>query len=180
MKYLKKIFKKPFIRKKAGISLIEMLVVLGIMSIVAITSISFYHQQLPSLKLRGEVRQLVSDLRYVQQLAVTEQVIYLIKIYPAENRYELRRAPEGRPETIVQERAIELPTRFLEITFADYEISFNIAGALRGDMGRVTLYNDTENNKRTITIMIRPSGHAQTIDNLIPPPDEPPTWPTGR
>ncbi|MFH1173431.1 MAG: hypothetical protein V1692_02790, partial [bacterium] len=51
------------------------------------------------------------------------------------------------------------------------------AGALRGDLGRVTLYTDVVNNKRTITIMIRPSGHAQTIDNLIPPPTEPPVWP---
>lgn len=73
-----------------GFTLIELVIIitlLGILSVVAITYFTSYYP----LKLDAAANKLVSDIRYVQQQAITKQVNFGIYFQPANETYQAYR-----------------------------------------------------------------------------------------
>ncbi|GAI55728.1 unnamed protein product, partial [marine sediment metagenome] len=66
---------------KSAFTLAELLVIIGIIGILALISIPAFRAYQPNLQLSSMVRELVTDLRYAQQLAVAEQVEHGIRFF---------------------------------------------------------------------------------------------------
>ena len=139
-------------------TLIEVLLVIGIMGIIAAAyfSASQFGQQSKALSVA--TRNLVTDLRYAQQLSVTDQITHGIQISTALSSYKLVRFSTTTKEFFDK----DLPTgiSFHDVSgFTSDEIKFNAYGAVDED-GTVTLIN-TES--ATTTIDVRPSGFVRIL-----------------
>ncbi len=74
---------------RSSFTIIELLVVIGIISLLFLIGIPAFRAYQPSLQLSGTVRELVTDLRYAGQLSVDEQVNHGIRFDIAANKYEI-------------------------------------------------------------------------------------------
>ncbi len=141
-----------------GFSLIELSVVLSIITLITMISIPLFVNYQKNTKLRSEARILVTNLRLTQQLAVTEQIVYNLTIYPSDNEYkiinsqtsEINKTVELNPEVTIN--AVN--------NLTDNTVSFNPTGAV-AQSGDIVLIN-TRNE--TSTIQIKPSGYVQIIE----------------
>ncbi len=139
-----------------GFTLIEVLIVIAVMAILASVFISSTNFFQPQAKLASVARDLITDIRYAQQLAVNEQVEYGISFLVSENKYQLWRF-SATPEQIFEK---VLPgevqiSQVLDLT--DDKVEFNAYGAVAED-GSVYLINSKSEIK---IIEIRPSGFTR-------------------
>ena len=67
---------------KKGYSAIEMLIVLALVSVVSTLGLVNYSKQIPHYELRDASRSIISDLRKIRQMAVTEGTSFSINFYP--------------------------------------------------------------------------------------------------
>ena len=74
---------------RSSFTIIELLIVIGIISLLFLIGIPAFRVYQPSLQLSGTVRELVTDLRYAGQLSVDEQVNHGIRFNIAANKYEI-------------------------------------------------------------------------------------------
>jgi prepilin-type N-terminal cleavage/methylation domain-containing protein len=145
-------------RAKQGITLIELLTVIAVIGILALASIPAFRAYGPRLELSGTVRDLISDLRYIQQLAVTEQKECCIKFFPAEKKYQILQCGE---ETILKEKILPEEIQTLIVSgLTDNEVRYNPYGAVR-ESGSIVL-NNTKNQTKTISI--KPSGFVEVLN----------------
>lgn len=149
--------------KIKSFTLIEFFTVTAIVGIIILIGAPLIRNYQPSLQLNGAVRDLVSDIRYVQQLAVTEQVEHSVYFISSEKRYQIKRY--GTETSTLKE--IFLPEEITEISISglseveiNKEARYNPYGAVK-DFGSVTLKNS---KNATSTIDIRPSGFVKIID----------------
>ncbi len=146
-------------KNQSGFSLMELLIVMVIVIVIAGIGLMVFQQIKLTMRLSGTVRQLITDLRYAQQLAITEQVTHGIQFStttpPSLDQYQLIRYGQGNPVIFTK----ELPQgiRFQSISFTDQKVSFNPYGAAQ-QSGEVVLFN-TENASSTIDV--RPSGFVK-------------------
>lgn len=145
-------------KNKNGYTLIETLVILGVIIILLLINLPLLQQYQPVMKLKGESRELATELRYAQQLTLTEQVVHLVRFFPSEEKYQVIRAEEGQDEEIIKEVELTSPIIFQEITFTDNQLSFNTAGA-SSEAGQVTLTNNENYN----IVEVKPSGYVKII-----------------
>jgi Tfp pilus assembly protein FimT len=144
-----------------GFTLNEFLVALAIVIVLASISVLSYGNIRPALQLNGAARNLVSDLRYAQQLAVTEQFDHGAWFSTtSKDKYQIIRhqnsATTTIKEVILEEEGIELQQMS---PFTNNEVRFNPYGAIKnGESGTITLKN-TKN--ATTTIEISPSGFVK-------------------
>ena len=139
-------------------TLTELLIIMGIVGILALIGIPTFKTYQPSLALSGIVRELVTDLRYAEQLAVTEQIDHGVRFFLATDQYQIIRY--GPAEEIIKSKNLPTEVSFQEITgLTDNEAVFNPYGAAR-KTGTITLIN-TKNS--TTTVDIRPSGFIKII-----------------
>ena len=139
-------------------TLIELLVVIGIIGILALIGIPTFRAYQPNLELSGTVRELVTDLRYAEGLAVTEQIDHGVRFFFEAGQYQIIRY--GASEEIIKSKNLPQGVSFQEITgFTDNQAVFNPYGAAR-EAGIITFIN-TKNS--TTTIDIRPSGFIKII-----------------
>ena len=145
--------------KKRGFTLTELLTVIGIIAILFLIGIPVFRAYRPSLQLSGSVRELITDLRYVQQLAVTEQVDYGIRFFVAEDKYQIvKYITEEEP---LEEKKLPSQVSFHQIEdLTDDRVLFNPYGAVKDEAGTITLINIRND---TTTIDIRPSGFVKII-----------------
>lgn len=140
-------------------SLIELLIVISIIAILVSFGIPALRNYKPNLELNGSVRELTSDIRYAQQLTVTEQIEYSVIFYTIERRYEI--VKYGANTEIIKQ--VLLPKEIISLTITpltNNEIRYNPYGAV-AESGSITLMN-TKN--KTKTIDIRPSGFVKIIN----------------
>ena len=144
--------------KFKGFTAIELLVVLGIIIIISLVSIPLLANYQKTTKLRSEARVLATNLRLTQQLAITEQTIYHLKLFPETNIYQIINS-----ETSAVTKEVELDSEITinEITgFTDNTVQFNATGGTL-EIGNIILTN-TKN--ATSTLEIKPSGYVEIID----------------
>lgn len=146
--------------KKAGFTLIELLIVIVIIGILILISVPALRAYRPNLQLSGSTRELITDLRYVQQLAVTEQIDHGIRFFVDEDKYQIIK--HDAEEEVLAEKELPPEVSFHQIEdLTDNKALFNPYGAIKDEAGRVTLIN-TRND--TAVIDIRPSGFVKIIN----------------
>jgi len=141
--------------KPQAFTLIEILVVISVIGLVLVMSIPLVNNAQKSSKLRNEARQLATDLRYAQQLAVTEQIIYNVVFSTSTDSYQIINSETSeviKTSDIDQEVSIDDVTGFINET-----AEFNASGAVI-TIGEIILIN-TKNE--TSTVEIKPSGYVQ-------------------
>lgn len=142
--------------KKSGFTLVEILAVIMVIGIIALVSLPIYTQIKPGINLNAETRDIVSDLRYAQQLSVTEQVNYSVTFNLVQNKYTVTNTSNGqiiKSKDIGQGIAIDSITGLTSNNTA----IFNVTGAAI-ESGSITLINISN---ATSTISIKPSGYVK-------------------
>lgn len=142
---------------KTAFTLIEVVVFISIIGVLFLIGFPAFRAYKPSLELSGTVRELVSDIRYAEQLAVAEQVNHGILFFPAADKYQIVR---GAIEEVLEEKTFPQEVSFKEVTFTNNKVIFNPYGAVE-EAGIIILVN-TRNS--TTTLDVRPSGFVKIID----------------
>lgn len=146
-------------KKEEAFTLNEILIVLSITVIIVFISFSAFKAYKPSLKLSGTVRDLVSDLRYSEQLALTEQVSHGIRFFSSEKKYHIIKY--SSPEEILVEKYFPPEVDFYLISgFSGDQVIFNLYGAVV-EPGEITLINI---DNATTVIEVRASGFVKVIE----------------
>ena len=143
-------------RKNQGSLLLNVLVSFGIIALMATISIPYIRQYQPNLKLNATARDLTADLRYAQQLTVTEQVIYLVDFDLDNDSYQILKS--GVATTTVKTVEFDSDISFQQIiNLSDNQVIFNFYGGV-SEAGQIILVNT---NGKTVTINVKPSGYIQ-------------------
>lgn len=145
-------------KKNAGFSIAELVVVLGIIALIALISLPLFVNYQKTTKLRSETRALAINLRLTQQLAVTEQSVYNLKLLPLTDSYQII---NSKTSDIIKEIELDSEVSINEINgFTNNTVQFTpIGGAL--ETGNIVLIN-TKNE--ISTIQIKPSGYVEIND----------------
>jgi len=139
-------------------TLVEILVILGIIGVLSLIGIPAFKIFQPSLQLSGTVRELATDLRYAEQLAITEQIEHGIIFFPGTGQYQIVRF--GAPDEVLESKTLPGEVSFSGIAgFTDNKVVFNPYGAAK-ESGVITLVN-TKNAISSIDV--RPSGFIKII-----------------
>ena len=143
------------IKKCFGFTLIEMVMVLAIIGLIALVSLPVYQRIKPGLTLNSQARDIVSDLRYAQQLSVTEQINYSVIFDQALNKYMIVNSASG---ATLKSQNINPMISINSITGLTADtVTFNVTGAAL-ESGDIIL---TSSNGNTKTIAIKPSGYVK-------------------
>ncbi|RLC36685.1 hypothetical protein DRH27_04870 [Candidatus Falkowbacteria bacterium] len=142
-------------KKQSGSMLFSVLVSLGILLTMATITIPYLRKFQPNLKLSGAANEMAADLKYAQQLTITEQITHAAYFDDTLDKYYIYRLnPPAATSTL---KSVELPP----------EVSFNNITGLTGNLVRFNSYGSVNesgkielintNNKIT-TINVKPSG----------------------
>lgn len=132
----------------------EITAVMAVMAVLALVSLPVYQQLKPVLKLNAEARQLASDLRYAQQLAITEQTGYFVILDVLDNSYSIVKFPS---QTIKNHSLDGVSFSSIAGLTAN-TAGFTATGAAE-ESGTIVLTN----NEKTKTVEIKPSGYVKTF-----------------
>jgi len=146
-----------------GFTLMEFLVIVGIIGILTLIGIPTFRSIQPTLQLSGVTRELITDLRYAQQLAVTEQIDHGIWFSTTTNdhKYRIIRHEDSATTTIKEVLLSKEGINFQSISpLTDNEVRFNPYGAAKEE-AITTLKNI---NDKTTTIKVSPSGFVKILD----------------
>ena len=139
-----------------GISIMSVLVSISIITLMSMISIPYLGRYQTSLKLNGVSRNLTSDIRYAQQLTITEQVAYKVQLDAITHKYEVIRT--GIATSTIKSVYFPAEVRFSEISAAmDNEVIFNSFGGVY-QSGQIVLINT---DGKLATINVKPSGYIQ-------------------
>lgn len=148
--------KKNIFQKNQGYFLMDVLVSLGIIALLTTISIPYLKKYQPNLKLNAAARDLTADLRYAQQLTVTEQTVHSVIFDLDDDSYQIFRL--GDLTTVVKEVSFDADVNFQQVTdLTDNQVVFNFYGGV-SESGQIILINT---NNKTATINIKPSGYVQ-------------------
>lgn len=137
--------------------LIDLLVVLGIIALLATLVIPYLKKYQPNLKLNAAARNLTADLRYAQQLTITEQKVYQVAFDLTGDKYQLQKI-EAAATTTVKTVTFEPEINIKQIDdLTDNKVVFNYYGGV-SQAGKIILINT---NGTTAVINIKPSGYVQ-------------------
>lgn len=136
--------------------LIDLLVAISIIALLASLAIPYLRKYQPNLKLNAAARDLTTDLRYAQQLAITEQKVHIVIFDLINNKYQIQKIDIAT--TTVKTVTLESEISFKQITdLTDNKVVFNYYGGV-SQAGKIILTNI---NNATATINIKPSGYIQ-------------------
>ena len=140
-----------------GITLVESLTVIAIITILAAVSVPVISRIAPHYRLTGTGRDLVSALREAQSLAATKQYTHIIRFNSADRSYSLIRVVNGNEQN-QKTTQLSQSVSFGIINLANNQISFASSGA-PDNSGTVQLTNTRGEN---ITIEITASGQIKS------------------
>jgi prepilin-type N-terminal cleavage/methylation domain-containing protein len=144
--------------KKRGLTLIEIMVVIGIIVSVALVSVPYFRDYQSHTKLKTDARALIGDLRLAQQYTVSEQNTHLIKLIVTNpQKYQLIKRI-GQNDTLIKEKNLSQGISWQNTgEFSNYEIIFTSTGAVV-QAGNVVLGDDLN---QTSTVEVKPSGYVR-------------------
>jgi competence protein ComGD len=143
---------------KQGFTLIEIFTIIGIVVVFSFVIAPVFRSYGPSLGLSGAVRELVTDCRYAQQMAITEQKEYCLKFFPTEKKYQILKCGA---QTVIKEKTFSSQIQSLDLDgLVSDEVRYNPYGAV-SQSGNIILENVKNETK---TISIKPSGFVEIID----------------
>jgi len=144
--------------KRAGFTFIELTVSLMVIALISLISIPLLVNYQKTTKLRSEARVLATNLRLTQQLAITEQIIYNLKLFPGTASYQIINS-----ETSAIIKNVDLDSEIIinQISnLTNNTVQFIPTGAAV-ETGSI----DLTNSKNEISILrIKPSGYIEIID----------------
>lgn len=141
-----------------GLSLIELAVIIAVIAVLALLTMPFFRIFSSNLQFSSAIRKLVTDLRYAEQLSVTEQVEHGIRFSLADNKYRLIKFDVN--ETELEVETLPQNVSFQSISgLTNNEARFNPYGAAK-EAGFIVLQNNTN---ATTAVDIRPSGFIKII-----------------
>lgn len=118
-------------RRTAGFTLLEMLLVIAIISILVAVAIPRFKPNQEHANLRLAAQQLQNDLLYLRQLALTYEIDQTI-CFIDESRYALNPTDPANPTTNDDIRSLPLNIRLLSVTGVDdNKITFDKQGKLK-------------------------------------------------
>ena len=144
---------------KKGFTLIEMLIIIGVIVILIGISIPGFKSFQPTFQLSGDIRDLITDLRYAQQLTVTEQLEHCVRFFPEQKEYKIIQCQDPEAEEILKTISLQEIDSITVTDFSNNEVRYNPYGAVKKD-GTIAL----EINGKIKTIGVRPSGFVKTIE----------------
>lgn len=145
-----------FCKKNNGYLLIDVLAVFGIIALLSTISIPYIRQYQPNLKLNSIARNLISDLRYAQQLTITEQIAYSVNFNLENDSYTILKFDIAT--TTIKTVEFDTDVSYQQIIgLTDNKAVFNFYGGV-SEPGQVILINI---NGKIATINIKPSGYIQ-------------------
>lgn len=139
--------------------LIDILVAFGIIALMAALAIPYIRKYQPNLKLNAAARELTADLRYTQQLTITEQKIHITSFDLNNNKYDILK--------------IDAATTTVKTVFLDQEVSFKQITGLQSNQAVFNFYGGvsqpgqiilTNTNNIDASINIKPSGYIQLAE----------------
>lgn len=145
--------------KNSGLSLVEILAIAGVAVLITLISIPSFLGYQKNSKLKNEARQMATNIRYAQQLAITTQNVYQVKIFPEEEkRYQIK---DETNNTVIKDVYLATEVRVSQIeNFTDRQIRFTATGGVI-EAGNIYLVNT---NNQTSTLQIKPSGYVQITE----------------
>ena len=147
---------KFYLKENQGALIIDILVGLAIIALLSTISLPYLKKYQPNLKLNSTARNLTADLRYAQQLTITEQVVHKVSFNLANDQYQILKV--NTATTTIKTVAFEPEVSYQQVTgLTDNMVVFNYYGGV-SESGQVRLINT---NGSTATINIKPSGYVQ-------------------
>lgn len=145
-----------FFKNKHGSMLMDLIVSFGIIALMASISIPYIRKYQPNLKLSAAARALTTDLRYTQQLTVTEQVIHKVSFDTNLDRYQILKVDTATTtiKTVVLDPDLSISQ---VIGLTENMVVFNYYGGV-SQSGQIILSNI---NNVTATVNVKPSGYIQ-------------------
>jgi len=145
-----------------GFTLTESVIIIAIIGILALISFPLLRNYQPTLQLNGVLRDLVSNLRLTQQLAVSEQIEYCLVLpdnFPSNRAYQIIQCGEAQffKEELIPE---EIIGRTIVPSLSNNEVRYNSYGAVK-ESAQIAIEN-VQNKIKTIDV--RPSGFIRIID----------------
>ena len=138
-----------------GFTLIEIFVVISIISIITGIFFGGLRTLQPAMRLDGVIRDLATDLHYIQQQAVSEQFNYGISFLIDTNEYQVLKYITPTTTQEISKKSLAQGVSFYEIKdFTDNSVIFNPYGSVT-EAGSVSLVNIKQEIK---IINVRPSG----------------------
>lgn len=139
-----------------GFTLIEILAVISVFICLAGFSFTALRALMPSLRISSAVRELVSDLRLAQSLALSEQVNYGVILNTVDNSYQF--VCYGTSTFYFGQKQLGQGMVFGQVSgLTGDEAVFNPYGAAK-EQGEIIITNAAGDSK---TIDIRPSGFVK-------------------
>lgn len=136
----------------------SILVSVGIIALLSAAVLPYILKYQPNLKLNGTARDLATDLRYAQQMTITEQVEYLVQLDLTGNGYKIQKVDTAT--TTVKTVVFPTEVNYQQISdLTENQVVFNSYGAVR-QSGKIVLVNT---NGKTATINVKPSGYIQLV-----------------
>ena len=148
---------KKLLATTYGFTLLELLIAIAIVAIIGAVILPVYQSARPSLRLNTTARDLVADLRLVQQEAVTQQILHGIVFDVNTNQYRIINLVDNATIKTVYIPAPVILATTTGLTAAT--VSYYATGAV-ADSGTVIIGN----GNTTSTIEIKPSGYVKIIE----------------
>lgn len=144
--------------QKGGALLMNVIVGVGIFAMLSLLSIPYLQRYQTSIKLNGVAKNLTADLRYAQQLTITEQNAYLVQFSTSTQDYSILKT--GVATTTIKTVAFPAEISYQSISAGlNNQVIFNYFGGV-SQSGTVVLKNSED---KTTTINIKPSGYIQLV-----------------
>lgn len=143
---------------KRGFGVVELLIVVGVIGLLSVISMPFLSNYQKTTKLQSESRLLATNLRFTQQLAITQQNIFNLIAIPATNSYQITNSSTSE---LIKTVELDDEVSIAEITDLNNDtVQFTPTGSVI-QPGSITLVNS---RNETSTVTIKPSGYVEITD----------------